>query len=250
MQNVMEGLSGSSRARLSDIIPVLATEWTVSADGLTYTFKLRQGVKFHDGTDFNADAVKYNYMRWKNAPDGAPATPTTTTSARSSAGTANVERRSRSTRSTTHTVVDHPQEAAARTSSSPRAAAAFAIQSPTALKAGDADNPDPAQDHVRPGQGDRHGRHRSVQVQGVGRRRPRHDRQEPRLLEQATAAHLDEVIFKPFAEQAAELNGLQSDGEIDIAQTIAPIDIADAEGRPEPTRSSTAASRATRRGSR
>ena len=36
---------------------------TISADGLSYTFKLRQGVKFHDGTDFNADAVKFNIDR-------------------------------------------------------------------------------------------------------------------------------------------------------------------------------------------
>src|SRR6516225_6142970 len=46
------------------LTPQLATSWTVSPDGLTYTFKLRQGVKFQDGTDFNADAVKFNVQRW------------------------------------------------------------------------------------------------------------------------------------------------------------------------------------------
>lgn len=37
------------------IVPMLATEWKISDDGLTYTFTLREGIKFHDGTDFNAD---------------------------------------------------------------------------------------------------------------------------------------------------------------------------------------------------
>lgn len=46
--------------------PGLATEWEPSEDGLTYTFTLREGVKFHDGTDFNADAVVYNFERWAN----------------------------------------------------------------------------------------------------------------------------------------------------------------------------------------
>jgi peptide/nickel transport system substrate-binding protein len=46
------------------LVPMLATSWTVSRDGLTYTFKLRQGVKFQDGTDFNAEAVKFNVERW------------------------------------------------------------------------------------------------------------------------------------------------------------------------------------------
>ena len=48
------------------IIPGLAESWQVSADKLTWTFKLRQGVTFHDGTPFNADAVIYNFDRYAN----------------------------------------------------------------------------------------------------------------------------------------------------------------------------------------
>ncbi|TVY04236.1 ABC transporter substrate-binding protein [Cohnella terricola] len=46
------------------VSPKLAESWTVSDDGLTYTFKLRQGIKFQDGTDFNAEAVAFNFERW------------------------------------------------------------------------------------------------------------------------------------------------------------------------------------------
>jgi peptide/nickel transport system substrate-binding protein len=45
------------------VVPMLATSWTISQDGKTVTFKLRRGVTFHDGTPFNADAVKYNFER-------------------------------------------------------------------------------------------------------------------------------------------------------------------------------------------
>ncbi|MFC5603737.1 ABC transporter substrate-binding protein [Sporosarcina koreensis] len=48
------------------IQPGLAKEWDTSDDGLTYTFKLEEGVKFHDDTDFNAEAVVKNFERWAN----------------------------------------------------------------------------------------------------------------------------------------------------------------------------------------
>jgi peptide/nickel transport system substrate-binding protein len=48
----------------TDLVPSLATEWKASEDGKTWTFKLQNGVKFHDGTDFNAEAVKFNVERW------------------------------------------------------------------------------------------------------------------------------------------------------------------------------------------
>lgn len=46
--------------------PLLASEWTQSDDGLTWTFLLRQGVTFHDGTPFDAEAVKWNFDRFLN----------------------------------------------------------------------------------------------------------------------------------------------------------------------------------------
>ena len=48
------------------IQPHLAESWSVSEDGLHYTFKLRKGVTFHDGVPFDAAAVKWNFERLKD----------------------------------------------------------------------------------------------------------------------------------------------------------------------------------------
>ena len=45
------------------VLPELATEWSVSSDGLTWTFKLRDGVKFHSGKDFSSADVVYTFKR-------------------------------------------------------------------------------------------------------------------------------------------------------------------------------------------
>jgi 4-phytase/acid phosphatase/peptide/nickel transport system substrate-binding protein len=47
-------------------VPKLAASWTHSDDYKTWTYKLRPGVKFHDGTPFNAQAVAFNYARQKD----------------------------------------------------------------------------------------------------------------------------------------------------------------------------------------
>jgi len=51
--------------------PALATSWESSEDGMTWTFHLREGVKFHDGTDFNAEAVEHSVERTINLGLGA-----------------------------------------------------------------------------------------------------------------------------------------------------------------------------------
>jgi peptide/nickel transport system substrate-binding protein len=48
------------------IVPLLATKWKASSGGRVWTFTLRKGVRFHDGTPFNAKAVCANFDRWYN----------------------------------------------------------------------------------------------------------------------------------------------------------------------------------------
>lgn len=65
LMNVYDGLVRYAPGTL-EVEPALATGWEISADGTTYTFTLREGVRFHDGTPFNAEAVVFNFERMLN----------------------------------------------------------------------------------------------------------------------------------------------------------------------------------------
>ncbi len=69
-RQIFEGLVGTEPGT-ADPAPLLATDWEVSEDGLTYTFTLQDGVTFTDGTNFDSDAVCFNFDRWYNMPESA-----------------------------------------------------------------------------------------------------------------------------------------------------------------------------------
>jgi peptide/nickel transport system substrate-binding protein len=65
INQVFEGLVKFDKDTTNPVAS-LAEKWETSADGKVWTFTLRKGVKFHDGTDFNADAVVKNFDYWQN----------------------------------------------------------------------------------------------------------------------------------------------------------------------------------------
>src|SRR5947207_1461755 len=69
IDNVYEGLIGTERDTVK-IVPRLAEKWALGPDGKSMTFILRKNVKFHDGTTFDAEAVKYSIERVKTINKG------------------------------------------------------------------------------------------------------------------------------------------------------------------------------------
>ncbi|OLT08159.1 peptide ABC transporter substrate-binding protein [Kocuria sp. CNJ-770] len=64
-RQIFEGLVGVQEGS-AEPEPLLAESWEQSEDGRTYTFQLKDGVTFHDGTTFDAEAVCANFDRWYN----------------------------------------------------------------------------------------------------------------------------------------------------------------------------------------
>jgi peptide/nickel transport system substrate-binding protein len=224
MNQVMQGLVGLAPGSISKIDPVLATEWSVSDDGLTYTFTLRDGVKFHDGTDFNADAVKYNYERWINLPENLQQYAYYFGAVFGGFGKdANID--SVTTEGTNKVSIKLKQPQSNFLLS--QTLTPFFISSPTALKGGNADEPDIKKNDYAQSKG----------MVGTGPFKFKEwvsgdhvtvDK-NPDYWDTANAAHVDSIVFKPYGDQTAEFNALQS-GEVDFAQTIAPVDAESAKG--------------------
>jgi peptide/nickel transport system substrate-binding protein len=61
-----QGCEGLLKFEGDGIVPRLATSWETSEDGLTWVFQLQEGVTFHDGTPFNAEAVAWNFNSWRD----------------------------------------------------------------------------------------------------------------------------------------------------------------------------------------
>jgi peptide/nickel transport system substrate-binding protein len=228
---VVQNLVQLQPGTISTVIPVLAAALpTVSSDGLTYTFKLRTGIKFHDGTDFNADAVKYNYDRWQNYPKG---------DLQDNAyyygqvfggfgSASNIASVTAPDESTVVIALKAPQSNFLLAST----LAVFGIESPTALKAGNADFTPIANNKYAEGllpQGQ--------DMVGTGpfmfKEWVAGDHvtilKNPNYWDTANAAHLDQITFKPIGDSTAKLQAAQSGG-VDLAFSISPLDVKTAQG--------------------
>jgi peptide/nickel transport system substrate-binding protein len=63
IQNTYDALVFYDRQNATEFVPMLATDWTASADGLTYTFTIREGVTFHNGDPMTPADVAYSFQR-------------------------------------------------------------------------------------------------------------------------------------------------------------------------------------------
>ncbi|HWP63744.1 MAG TPA: ABC transporter substrate-binding protein, partial [Candidatus Binatia bacterium] len=231
MTQVMEGLVALKPGTTSEVVPALAESWSLSPDGKTYTFKLRQGVKFHDGTDFNAEAVKFNYDRWKNFPTELQDYSYYAGAVFGGYGdTSNIASVDVVDPYTVTITLKQPNSSFLLA----QTLTVFAISSPTALKAGKADNTETDVSKIAYAQGG------PPAMVGTGPFKFKEwvvgdhvtVERNPDYWNKDAVPYLDAIVFRPVAEEAQRLNGLAS-GELDFAQVVAPVDIATIRQNPE-----------------
>lgn len=216
---VMETLVTLAPGTGDEIIPALATEWAVSDDGLQYTFKIREGVKFHDGTSLDAAAVKANFDRWMNIPAAyvdlgytyyidtviAPA----------------IKSVEASDAQTVVITLNGPNSAFLIQLT----LTVFGISSPAALEAGNASAPDFANNkYATGGPPAMVGTGPFVFKEWIPGQQTVLTKNPDYWNSAAGGPYVDQITFKPITDTTATLNALQS-GDVDIAQAIAPIDV-------------------------
>jgi peptide/nickel transport system substrate-binding protein len=207
----------------SDIEGKLAKSWTISPDGLTYTFQLQDGVTFHDGTEFNAEAVCYNFERWNNF-TGTLASPDYSYYAGAIFGgygdAANYTGCSANGKSEVVIGLKRPIASLLRVMTLPE----FSINSPTALQKLDADNPDPTKSPYGTGAaGAMNGTGPFIFKEWVPQDHLTFVK-NPNYWDKTREIALDSITFRPIPSTATILNALQS-GDIDMATVINPADI-------------------------
>jgi peptide/nickel transport system substrate-binding protein len=220
---VVEGLVGLQPGTISEIVPVLASDLpTVGSNGLTYTFKLRTGIKFHDGSDFNAAAVKANYDRWKAFPKGDLQDHATYYAAAFGGfgDASNLVSVETPDSSTVVFKLQQPQSNFLLSQTGP----AFGILSPTSIQANDGNNPTLAKNPYALGQGGA-----GKAMVGTGP----YMFSEWKLNDQVVLVkngnywnakaqpYLDRIVFRPYADATAELGALQS-GAVDLVGSLDP----------------------------
>jgi peptide/nickel transport system substrate-binding protein len=226
---VVQGLVGLRPGTISDVVPVLAASLpTVSADGKTYTFTLRTGIKFHDGTPFNAAAVKFNYDRWKAFPKGDLQDNAYYYGAvfGGFGDASNVDSVTAPDDKTVVIALKAPQSNFLLAST----LSVFGIESPKALQDGNADTTPIAGNKYAQGQ-----LGQGKDMVGTGpfmfKEWVPNDHvtvvKNPAYWDAPSAAKLDQVTFKPFGDSTATLQALQSGG-VDLAFSISPLDVKNA----------------------
>jgi len=223
-QQVVETLVTLKPGTGDVIVPALATEWSISSDGLSYTFKIRGGVKFHDGTDLNAEAVKVNFDRWMNIPQSyvdlgyTYYIDTVITSA--------IKEVTAPDASTVVVTLNAPNSAFLIQMT----LTVFGISSPKALEDGNASAPDFANNtYATGGPSAMVGTGPFMFKEWVPGDHVTLVKNPSYWNAAAGGPHLDQVTFKPITDSTATLNAIQSGG-VDLVQAISPVDLPTVQG--------------------
>ena len=218
-QQVEETLVTLKPGTGDEVIPALATEWSVSDDSLSYTFKIREGVKFHDGTPLDAAAVKANFDRWMTIPKSY--VDLGYTYYIDTVVTGKITKVEAPDAGTVVVTLNAPNSAFPVAMTVPP----FAISSPKALVDGNASAPDFKDNKYATGG--------PPAMVGTG----------PFMFKEwvpgdhvtivknpdywnkaAGGPYLDQITFKPIADTTATLNAIEA-GDVDVAMQMSPVDV-------------------------